>query len=118
MSTLKICFLVMIGGSLGAMLRVFLTEALTRHPKIDTLRGTIVINSVGAFLLGISAAHLSWTSAYFLVGTGILGGFTTFSTLQVEVIALRKKGNKKRAYGSLLISVGLGFALVWAGYNV
>lgn len=112
------CLLVMIGGSLGAMLRVFLTEALTRHPKIDTLRGTIVINSLGAFLLGITAAHLSWTSAYFLIGTGILGGFTTFSTLQVEVMALRKKGNKSRAYASLLLSVGLGFLLVWAGYQL
>lgn len=110
--------LVMIGGSCGAMARTYFTDSLTRHPRLDVLRATVLINSLGAFLLGLVVALSYQTSLYFLLGVGFLGGFTTFSTFQVELATLHQKHYRKRAYFTLIGATLIGLALAFLGFQL
>lgn len=78
------------GGALGSLARYELGKAIT-PPHDGFPVATLVINLVGALLLGVLVVAVTevWTGAHPLVrpalGTGVLGGFTTFSTFAVEV---------------------------------
>ncbi|WP_197555014.1 fluoride efflux transporter FluC [Trueperella pecoris] len=74
--------LVGLGGAIGAVLRHLLTLGSV-HP-VAVIFG---INIAGAFLLGLLAATVSGKPRLFL-GTGILGGFTTYSALAVDTVRL------------------------------
>jgi len=72
---------------------------------------------VGAFLLGYFATRLQERlplSAYRrpFLGTGICGGLTTFSTMQVEVLNMVDAGDPGLALGYVLASIVAGFAAV------
>src|SRR5215212_6598585 len=85
-----------LAGALGAYLR----WQASRHLAS---RGTLFVNLTGAFVAGaLTGAGVSAT-ALLIVGTGLLGGYTTFSTWMVE-----------RTYVALSIGAGLGIAS--AGY--
>jgi CrcB protein len=81
--------LVLIGGSVGTAARYLLTEILPLWPGIPL--GTIMINITGAFALGVLLEILVRRgpddgirrTLRLLVGTGLLGGFTTYSSLAV-----------------------------------
>lgn len=84
-------FLLMVfAGGVGAVARWFLDTQLKKFlPELGSLA---IINTLGSFLLGVVAALLATTSATSnaaaietIIGTGFLGGFTTFSTVMVNV---------------------------------
>lgn len=86
--------LVFVGGTLGTAAREALALAF---PPVDGVPYTILaINVTGAFLLGLLLALLQWRgldrgprrAARLLVGTGFMGGFTTYSALAVDSAAL------------------------------
>jgi CrcB protein len=69
------------GGAVGALLRYALVEAA---PHLAT---TLFINVLGSFLLGLLVSRCrenAWARA--VLGTGVLGGFTTWSALAVQVV--------------------------------
>jgi len=115
--------LVALAGGLGAVTR-FVVDAFVAHraPRVGIPVGTIVINVTGSFLLawitGWWAFHTGDPGLRLVLGTGFLGGYTTFSTASVEAARLLRAGEGVRAAvqagGMLVLSVAaswLGLAL-------
>lgn len=80
------------GGAVGALARAGLAE-LWPHPPDQVPWSTLVTNATGAALLGVLLAVLAdrFPRDRFvrpLLGTGLLGGYTTFSTLSVDAVQL------------------------------
>ncbi len=103
---------VALGGLLGTGARL----------AIDTLVGqpasTLAINVVGSFALGLLVARLWSSAAPWLragLGAGLLGSFTTFSALAVQLVHL---GPTWGAALYLLLSIGLGLLAAWAGLRL
>lgn len=99
-----------LAGGLGASLR-FVADGLVRSLLGDRLPwGTLLINIVGSAALGgLMGAGVGDQTAQ-VVGTGLIGGFTTFSTASYEsaALALEKRWASALAYaaGTLVLSVG------------
>ena len=79
--------LVACGATLGAFFRNELTLA-SRKIKIDFPWMTLLINVVGAFLLGMITATIGSKALLLFLGTGFCGGFTTFGTFNFELSQL------------------------------
>jgi len=101
------------GGALGTLLRAALSESFPHSPT-DWPWPTFVVNVVAALLLGYFVTRLQERlpiSSYRrpLLGTGLCGGLSTFSTMQVELLKMIEAG----AYG---LALGFAAASVVAGY--
>jgi fluoride exporter len=80
-------FLVAIGGFFGAVSRFLISRKLNnRKSKIPL--GTLTVNLLGSFLLGVLIGKNSGGAVYALFGIGFMGAFTTFSTLKTETLQL------------------------------
>ncbi|WP_022949255.1 fluoride efflux transporter CrcB [Methylohalobius crimeensis] len=109
------------GGATGALLRFSISGAVYRWLGRGFPHGTLAANLIGSFLLGLLADPLlqlppssfPWRAA---AATGFLGAFTTFSTFALETVYLIEQGRMLRAFGNLLISIGLGLAAAWTGF--
>ncbi len=110
--------LLMIGGALGTCLRYYLSRWISAHPWAGTFPplGTMVVNVSGSFILGVAFVmffeklppeHQVW---YLLIGTGFCGGYTTFSTFELETFQLVRDGSWWLALGNVFGSVVAGFA--------
>lgn len=110
--------LVAIGGFFGAVSRFGMTAWI--KSKISTLFpiATLIINLIGAFLLGIIMGGNISNDWRLLFGTGFMGAFTTFSTFKLETIQLHmsKKWNVLILY--LCISYTFGILLAFAGMRL
>ena len=73
-----------------------------------------MVNLTGAFALGFVTGKLSG-DAQLLVGTGLLGGYTTFSTWMFESHRLGEDGELRASVVNLLGSLILGILAVWLG---
>jgi fluoride exporter len=106
------------GGAVGALARAGLSEWLTHSPT-SWPWATFVVNVVGTFLLGYFATRLQERlplSAYRrpLLGTGLCGALTTFSTLQLELVRMLDHGRVGLAAGYAAATVFAGFLVVAA----
>jgi fluoride exporter len=113
---------IFVGGFVGAVARAWLVEALPPEPG-QWPWATLVVNVAGAFLVGYFTTRLQERlplSSYRrpLLGTGLCGGLTTFSTMQVELLQMLDAGDFGLAAGYALVSVGAGFAAVAAATNI
>ena len=115
--------LVFIGGGLGAALRHFVNGASLRLVGADWPLGTLFINVTGSILMGVVAATFALKLSLpptlrLFIATGILGGYTTFSTFSLETGLLMERGQGGAALlyvaGSVLLGVGGLFAGMWA----
>ncbi len=99
-------FFVFIGGGLGAITRYGLNLAFVPLYGQWT---TFAINIVGSFLIGITLGTISHISIKAFFITGVLGGFTTFSTFQLELLILLQQKQYLQAlcYGISSLIVGL-----------
>lgn len=111
---------VLIGGGIGAVLRFAIgTFVLRVYTGLFPL-GTFLINVSGSFLVGVlmtlffsrPAIHPNWR--LFAV-TGILGGYTTFSSFEWETLTALESGAPMGALLNVVMSVSIGFAGVWLG---
>lgn len=100
------------GGAVGAVLRALLAEALAHDPG-SWPWGTLVANVVAALLLG-ALLHRS-VHQRALLGAGLCGGLSTFSTLQVELLAMLDHDRVGLAAGYAAVSVAAGLGAVALG---
>lgn len=92
-----------VGGGVGAGARYLLDGAIMRGRKDAFPLGILVVNIVGSFLLGLLTGVPQVSPAWLaIVGTGVLGGFTTFSTVAVETVLLAQRRRRDWAWVNLL----------------
>ncbi|RKD93391.1 fluoride efflux transporter FluC [Halopiger aswanensis] len=102
------------GGAIGAVLRhqVSLRLSSERFPW-----PTLVVNVLGSFVFALAIFAGAGDSALRLLGTGICGSFTTFSSFSVETVQLYERGERwlavANAAGNLVLSLaGIGLARI------
>lgn len=109
--------LVMVGGACGSVFR-FAASSLTRRlTSTEFPIATLLINLIGSFLIGLLTAAHPGDFNQLLLGTGFMGGFTTFSTFQMENITLFQKKNY-RLLSIYLFSSLLGILLAILGLHL
>jgi len=114
---------VSLAGGLGAALRLFLDGVVRARVKTTLPLGTLLINVLGSLLLGVITGltlALWLPEAWHLVlGGGLMGGFTTFSTASVETVRLAQARRSYAALinglGMLVLSVACAFLGLWLG---
>ncbi|MCT9089016.1 fluoride efflux transporter CrcB [Streptomyces sp. ASQP_92] len=108
---------VALGGALGACARYGASLLWTTAPEAFPWT-TLLVNAAGCAVLGVFMVLLTevWT-AHRLVrpffGTGVLGGFTTFSTYTVDIQKLLSAGRPRTALGYLALTLLAALAAVW-----
>jgi CrcB protein len=112
--------MIALGAAAGANLRYALSLWAARQWGADFPYGTLLINVSGSFAIGVVMALLTtrFTSSDLwrpLLVTGLLGGFTTFSTFSYETSMLLISGSWLAAGLNVLASVGLGLVGVFLG---
>lgn len=119
---MKQFLLVGFGGALGSMLR-FQSVALATRFSAGFPAGTVAVNLVGCFLIGLMSAlaqkrGIVSEEARLLLVTGLLGGFTTFSAFGLDTLNLLQKSKYLPAVGNVAISVLGGLSMVWLGWQI
>ncbi|MEU7281809.1 fluoride efflux transporter CrcB [Streptomyces sp. NPDC045431] len=105
--------LVIVGGAVGAPLRYLTDRAVqARHDSVFPW-GTFTVNVTGCLLLGLLTGAAS--EAQLLLGTGLCGALTTYSTFSYETLRLAETGAKPYAVVNVAASVAAGLAAVFAG---
>ena len=115
--------LVSIAGGIGASCRVALDGFISRRIVGSYPLGTTVINVSGSLLLGLvvglTAAQVLPEQWHLILGTGFLGGYTTFSTASFETVRLlqaRRFGSAlANGIGMLVLSVAAAALGMWLG---
>ena len=105
---LRDVLIVGVGGFVGSMIRFLVsTYVLMWIPQSFIPLGTLTVNILGSFLIGVLASILSNNTLYFMAVVGFCGGFTTFSTLSLEVVDMLKLGE----WRNVLLYVGVSLIL-------
>ncbi|QCX80758.1 Putative fluoride ion transporter CrcB [Streptomyces sp. YIM 121038] len=112
--------LVLTGAAVGAPLRYLTDRAVQgRHDSVFPW-GTFTVNVVGCLVLGVLTGAVTYgaapNSAHLLVGTGLCGALTTYSTFSYETLRLAETGARFLAAANAAASVaaGLGAAVTGA----
>ena len=108
---------VFVGGALGTVARAALATLMAPDPGRWPWP-TFIVNIVGAFLLGYFTTRLLErlpVSSYRrpLLGTGVCGGLTTFSTMQVEVVRMLEHHHYGLAAGYTAVSIVAGLVALY-----
>ncbi|MCL1151792.1 fluoride efflux transporter CrcB [Shewanella ulleungensis] len=114
--------LVALGGSIGAVLRYLLSIFMIQLFGSSFPFGTLIVNILGSFLMGVVYAlgQLSHVSPELkaLVGVGLLGALTTFSTFSNETLLLMQEGLWHKAILNVLLNVTLCLLMVYIGQQL
>lgn len=122
-----IFLLVCLAGGLGGLLRYLADTAVRsalarRYPRVNFPWGIAAINVGGSFVLGVLTGALSGAAGgpvLAVLGIGLLGGFTTFSTAMVDSVRLAREGHYRAAVanvvGVLLVAMVCAGAGLWCG---
>ncbi len=112
-------FVIAFGGAIGALFRYGILGFVYRHFSNAFPWGTLSVNSIGAFLIGILWGvfeHFQFSdSIRIFLFIGILGAFTTFSTFCLESVNLIRNGEIKYALVYIFSSNLIGILLVFLG---
>ena len=116
---MKHLLLVIAGGGVGAGLRYGVGLAASRYLGLGFPWGTVLCNVAGSLAMGLLIGALAhgllgegqrMNDARLLLGVGVLGGFTTFSTFSLDAVALWERGDLAQAAGYVAGSVAVGLA--------
>jgi CrcB protein len=107
-----------LGGAIGACLRYFCTTTIDSLFGKNMPFGTLTVNIVGSFALaclyGLIERHDISDSPYrALLGVGLLGAFTTFSTFSIETLTLLENGLWHKALANVFLNVGACLLAAW-----
>jgi len=106
--------LIALGAGVGAPARYIVDRLIQRLHGSDWPVGTLSVNVLGAFVLGMTVG--SSDSIVLLLGTGFAGSFTTWSTFAVESIALLEDRRHHVAWLSIVFTVLLGIPAAALGH--
>jgi fluoride exporter len=104
-----------LAGGVGAVARFLVDGAVATRAVSEFPLGTFVVNLSGAFALGVVAGAAIGDDAYRLFATGLLGGYTTFSTWMYESQRLGEDGELRLGVVNLVASLVVGVIAVWVG---
>jgi len=113
-----------VGGFIGSVLRYLVggwAQGLSK--SLDFPYGTLTVNLIGCFVIGflgeLAEARGVFTSeTRLLILTGLLGGFTTFSSFGNDTLNLARSGQMLNALTNVAVNVIFGLLLVWLGRTV
>ncbi len=115
-------FLVFLGAGIGGTLRHLFNLGCVRLCGPSFPWGTLGVNILGSFAMGLLVGWLAfrsaeaWTpNARLFLATGVLGGFTTFSSFSLDSVLLFERGEVMAAGGYVLASVSLSILALCAG---
>jgi fluoride exporter len=112
---------VALGGALGTWLRYLVNLACAARFGSELPYGTWVVNALGSFLLALASQLLvgrtfAGVSVALVVGTGVLGGFTTYSSFNLETLQMLQAGQPLRATFYALLMFATCLALGALGF--
>jgi fluoride exporter len=105
-------------GALGAVARFRVDAVVSARLPSDFPIGTFAVNLSGALALGLLVGAAVPHRALLVLGTGFLGGYTTFSTWMVESERLGEVGDVLLLVANLFLSLLLGFALAALAWHL
>ena len=119
-NTLAQILVVMFGGAFGAVARFILSTKITEKYGNIFPYGTISVNVIGSFVMGLLAVIIVERFALdpllkLGVFVGFLGAFTTFSTFSMDTLGLFEEGHHLSAISNMFLSVVLSVFAVWLG---
>ena len=107
------------GGFIGAVLRAYFNGLISHKLPHDLPYGTLGVNLVGSFLMGVLIAYFMYTTLFSLqmksfLSTGILGALTTYSAFAIESFLLLESGSillalaniSLNAFGTIIMAGG------------
>lgn len=100
-----------VGGFLGAVARYLVYVGFEKRSR-QKKWATFTVNSIGSFLIGLSAGS---ASSFYI--TGFLGAFTTFSTFALDAVEEAENGKKRTALLYLTGTLFAGIVLFICGYS-
>jgi CrcB protein len=114
---------VMLGGAFGSGARYLTGRATLSLFGPDFPYGTLAVNLIGGLLMGALVGVLARASNggetwRLLLGVGVLGGFTTFSSFSLDAVTMIERGQLTVALGYVLVSVIGSIAALFAGLTL
>ena len=109
------------GGAIGASARYLVGVGVARVAGPGMPLGVLTANVTGCLLMGLffgvaGRLGLAWLNPF--VATGILGGFTTFSSFSLEAVNLMQEGQTGTAILYMGLSVGAGLGALYLGLEL
>lgn len=114
-------FLIGFGGFIGSILRYLASGYVQQASKsVDFPYGTLAVNLIGCFIIGFLSQLAEERGVFanqsrLFVFTGILGGFTTFSSFGNETLHLARSSQMMSALANIGANVVVGLFAVWLG---
>ncbi|MFT4995442.1 MAG: CrcB protein [Paraglaciecola sp.] len=117
---LAIYLYVAAGGAVGACLRFFLSQLTLQWFGKGFPFGTLLVNVIGSFFLGLLYAHIEqgqieivlWRTT---IGIGFLGALTTFSTFSVDTLMLMQQGLWMKGALNIILNLSCCIFAAWLG---
>ena len=115
--------IVFLGAGIGGAMRHGVNVAATRMFGLGFPYGTLIVNVVGSFAMGLFAGYFAYRAGIpqhvrLFLTTGILGGFTTFSTFSLDAALLIERHQFGAAAGYMVGSLAAGVAALFFGLAV
>jgi len=123
MAVSKIVILVFVGGAVGAVLREFamlMVPTLSRGFPLDILVANLLAGLLLGFVAALHSRNVASDGAYALIGTGITGGLSTFSSFAYGSSELMTRSTTSAvvALAYVIISLVLGYIAVIVGLKL
>ena len=109
------------GGFVGAVTRSWMNGLISQHFPHAVPVGTLGVNLVGSFIMGILVAYFMYTTLFSihiksLLSTGFLGALTTYSTFAIETVMLLQSGHYAAAMANMALNTFGTVMMAGGGY--
>jgi CrcB protein len=116
-------FLLGIGGFIGSNLRYWISNWAATFLGSYLPYGTLIVNGVGSFILGFLTLYGTEVidldpRIRILIGTGMMGALTTFSTFSLETVHFIRESNYYLACLNIIANIGIGLISVFIGFAI